>query len=305
MENLNEACYAYPALKKYPIHTKEAALESYGMYSRQRTMYTDAQRAIIDGNFEKAASYHEITLMEKTASAPVERPKLQFAGRDGEGIDMNEIKTLGQLKKAVEFVLEKRASTPRVLLAEPAKYILWSAANSTEDIASDAMKKIAHIAGIGAGDREKIQHELEKRAVMNIYCDKDKEALWKFANEVKSLSDEEFYREDNLNTICNVMDDIDFMYGNQHKHAADLGYPEDVVFEDTMDDLIKEAGDLYYVPSIDCTMSKKATLERRDGINSFMRRHFDGYEDLDGDALIEKIASLDPYTADALIQAIE
>ena len=305
MENLNEACYAYPALKKYPIHTKEAAEDSYGLYSRQRAAIPEIQRHVIEGNFEKAAKYHGIQL-EKTASeAPIPREKLSFTGSGDQHIDMNEITSIDELHKAAQYIIEKRASTPRSVLAEPAKYVLWSLSNTNQDMNTDEFRKIAHIAGIGVGDREKIQYELEKRAAINMLSEKDGAALWKFAREVKELTDDEFYREDNLNTICNTIDSVDFYCNQQHKHASELGYPEDVVFSDTMDDMIKDASDLYYVPSIDATLSKKATLERKDTINHFLAVHFGQKEPLDGDALFEKVASLDENVANALIDSIE
>jgi len=305
MENLNEACYAYPALKKYPIHTKEAAESSYGLYSRQRAAIPEIQRHVIEGNFEKAAKYHGIQL-EKTASeAPAPREKLSFTGSGDQHIDMNEITTVDELHKAAQYIIEKRASTPRSVLAEPAKYVLWSLSNTNQDMDTDEFRKIAHIAGIGVGDREKIQYELEKRAAINLLSDKDSAALWKFAREVKELSDDEFYREDNLNTICNTIDSVDFYCNQQHKHASELGYPEDVVFADTMDDMIKDASDLYYVPSIDATLSKKATLERKNAVNGFFKAHFDIKEDLEDTAMFEKIASLDMHTANALLNFIE
>ena len=130
-------------------------------------------------------------------------------------------------------------------------------------------------------------------------------AFWKFASEMKSLTDEEFYRPENLETVCNVIDNMDFMRGIQHKHASEVGYPEDVVFKSTVDDLVEQASDLYRVPSIDATLSKKATLERKDAINGFFSRHFAGHEALDGEKLIEKVASLDRNTANALLEAVE
>jgi len=222
-----------------------------------------------------------------------------------EEVDMNEIKSQDDFLKARDFILEKRANTTRASLAEPAKYVLWYAANHDVDLDSPEMRKIAHIAGIGVGDREKIEYELEKRATLNIFSGKDREEFLKFAKSMKDLSDEDFYQEKNLVTLCDVIDDIDFMYGNQHKRASDLGYPEDVVFSDTMNDLLKQASDLYYVPSIDATLSKKATLERANSINSFFQANFADYEALEGEKLIEKVASLDENTANALLEGLE
>ena len=267
---LNESCFAFPALRKFPIHTKEDAESSLGAYRMQKNAFTKAQQAVIEANFNKAASYYGFSL-EKTAAAPA----------------------------------EKRASVKRAELAEAAKYVMWMDANCDRHLPKETMTKVAHIAGIGVGDREEIQHEFEKRATLVHLDRKNHEAFWKFANDMKALTDEEFYKPENLETVCNVIDNIDFMRDLQHKHASELGYPEDVVFKSTMDDLIDEASDLYRVDSIDATLSKKATLERKDAINGFFSRYFAGHEPLEGEKLIEKVASLDKNTANALLEAIE
>ena len=303
METLNEAFYALPSQKRFPMNTEEVLKSSFGAYKVQKDRFSASQREQIESNFKKAASYYGLEL-EEPAVKVEPREEIMFKGAS-ECVNMTQITTLDELDKAVDFILTKRASVPRKNLSEAAKYVLWSASNTDVDMNTDKYRKIAHIAGIGVGDRDRIQYELEKRATLIPLSGKNKEAFWKFAKEVKELSDDDFYLEDNLNTVCNTMDDIDFMYNNQFKHASELGYPEDVVFEETIDDLLKEASDLYYVPSVDATMSKKATLERKDAVNSFFQRHFADYEPLDGDKMIEKIASLDENTANALIEAIE
>lgn len=301
MSKLHESCFAYPALRKFPVHTREDLLGSFGAYKVQRESFDPACREAIEKNFIKAAAYHEVEL-EPLEQNTEPRQMLMFKGAS-EAVDMTEVKTMSELDQAIDFILEKRASVDRESLAEPAKYLLWLTANSNRSLDTDKMRKIAHIAGIGVGDRDEIQHEIERRGVENHLDDASREALYKFAGDVRSLSDDEFYNEENLNTICKVLDECDRMYGNQHKHASE-GYPEDVVFKSTMDDLIKEASDLYYVPSIDATLSKKATLERKDAINSFFSTLYGEKSELDGDALLNKVASLDEKLANVLIGAI-
>ena len=301
MSKLHESCFACPSLRKFPIHTKDDLIGSYGAYKVQRDGFDQSRRDEIEGNFTKAAAYYGVEL-EPPKKEPAPRQVLMFKGAS-EAIDMTEVKTTSELDQAIDFILEKRASVDRESLAEPAKYLLWLTANSDRSLDSDKMRKIAHIAGIGVGDRGEIQHEIERRGVENHLDEVSKAALYKFASDVRALSDEEFYNEHTLNTICKVLDECDRMYGNQHKHASE-GYPEDVVFKSTMDDLIKEASDLYYVPSIDATLSKKATLERKDAINSFFTSLYGTKSELDGEALLKKVASLDGRLANALVGAI-
>lgn len=303
MPELNEAFFALPALHKFPIHTKRDTLASFGAYRMTRDKYDKDQKDIIEHNFNKAAAYYDISL--ETPEPMLEKRSSLLLKGANQNFRITEITNKEELNASVDFILEKRASTPREDLAEVAKYILWSAANSSTDMNTPKMRKIAHIAGIGIGDREKIQNELHKRATEHVMSDEVHDKLWDYIKEVKNLSDEDFFKEANLNSICNVCDSVDFMRNEQDRHATTLGYPEDVIFENTMGDLLKEASDLYYIPSIDTTLSKKATLERTDAINAFFKTYFSNYKPLSDDSLIAKMASLDPTTAKALIEAIE
>ena len=113
-----------------------------------------------------------------------------------------------------------------------------------KDMNTDKMRKIARIAGIGCGDREKIEHEFERRGVEYSLGRDEHADFWKYAKEMEHLSDDEFYTEANLNTLCNVMDEIDCMYAGQYKRASgEMSYPEDVVFAEGIDDLTKEFND--------------------------------------------------------------
>lgn len=303
MENLNDAFFAYPTLRKYPVDTKEHTISSYGAYKMQKEAFKPETREKIEAGFTKAASFYGIEL-EKDDQTPREREKLLFKGAS-EGVCMTEITNKAELEAAVDFLLEKRASVPRSELAEAAKYVLWSASSAGVDINNDKYHRISRIAGIGVGDRDAIENEFMKRATFIPLGGKNKEEFWKFANELREMSDAEFYTEDNLNRVCNTIDSMDFISNNQHKHAGEIGYPEDVVFKDTVDDLCKEASDLMLVKSADATLSKKALLERKDSVNAFFTRVHGGYEALDGDDLINKVASCEKSTFLALLDYLE
>lgn len=304
MDNLDKNCFAYPSMRKYPVHTKEAALNSWTAFCDEKQDMPQIIVTEITEVFQKAASFHEITLDPITKEAAAESETF-YLGTDEGGISMCKIASTADVETAASYILEKRASMPREQLAEAAKYTLWCAANMDVPVESDAMKKIARIAGIGVGDRDEIQKEFEKRATMNLFEGQSKEAFWDYVNEMKSMSDEDFYKEANLNKICNALEGIDIMYANTHRYGVDLKHPEEVCFGQNMDDLIKEASDLAYIESIDTTISKKALLERKNAVTSFFNEYFGTSEALDGDELVSKVASLDEDTANALLEAIE
>ena len=305
MNDFDSSIYAYPAMNKYPIHTKEAALNSYAQFLREKDKVSELKADEIEKVFQKAASYYEIDLtpQEKTDAAP--RPTVQCDAGDGQVISMNKIASVEDVEAATKFILDKRATMKRKQLKQAAKYVLWCAASSDMDMNTPELQKIAHIAGIGVGDRQEIEHELEKRATLNIFSGKDKEAFWEYTKNVKAMSDADFYKEATLNDLCDCIEDIDELYGNQVKYGSTLKAPEDVCFAQTMDDLLKEASDLAYIESIDTTISKKALLERADAANSFFKQHFGTGEKLENEALVQKVASLDAPTAEALLDAIE
>lgn len=305
MNNLSDSCFAYQSMRKYPIHTKEAACNSYQAFSKEANCYPKPLADAIKANFEKAAAYHEIDLesLNKQAAAPATPELISFKGDDGV-VTMSKISSASDIPAAVAKILEYRGITKRANLKEAAKYVLWAASNADFDMETAEMKKIARIAGIGVGDRDKIQEEFEKRAVLNIFDGASKDAFWKFAADLKNLSDDDFYSETNLNKICSILEETDVLYGNNHKYGSTLAYPEDVVFSDTVDDLLKEASDLLLIPSIDTTISKKALLERGNKANAFLKTYLGQENDLAGDDLLGKVASLDADTASALLERI-
>lgn len=305
MNNLSDSCFAYPSMRKYPIHTKEAACNSYQAFSKEASCYPKPLADAIKANFEKAAAYHEIELesLNKQAAAPATPELISFKGDDGV-VTMSKISSAVDIPAAVSKILEYRGITKRANLKEAAKYVLWAASNADFDMETAEMKKIARIAGIGVGDRDKIQEEFEKRATLNIFDGASKDAFWKFAADLKALSDDDFYSETNLNKICSILEETDVLYGNNHKYGSTLAYPEDVVFSETVDDLLKEASDLLLIPSIDTTISKKALLERGNKANAFLKTYLGQETDLAGDDLLGKVASLDADTASALLERI-
>ena len=305
MNNLDDSLYAYPAMRKYPVHTKEAALKSYQQYQSEKETYSEAKTAEIEAIFKHAAEYYDTELEPQVKKAANAETAFEFSTEDGGKIRISALKTAENVDAAASFILEKRASMTRKQLKNAAKGVLFAAANLDVSLDTPKMAKIARIAGIGVGNRDQIQYEFEKRATLNIYTGKNNEAFWDYANEMRALSDEAFYKEANLNTICDTLEEIDSMYGNQVKYGTVLKAPEDVVFGDTVDDLLKEAADLAYIESIDTTISKKALLERETAANSFLQAHFEQPEALKGEDLIQKVASLDAPTATALLEAIE
>lgn len=310
MESLSKECFADQYNCKYPIYTKEAAEASYKQYCLDKNSILDCFKGEIEANFTKAASFHGIELTEPVVKeASVETNLIAEAGSES-GLEMPILRDLQDVSNAQTYILEKRASEALKTLREGAKYVLWTAANIENGLDMAHMAKTARIAGVGVGDKDEILDQFDKRATMIELPVAQQTEFWAFSRGLHEIPDEEFYKSANLVKIADTMDEIDRMYGLNQHYGKEMGgsvlkAPEDVCFGQTLEDLTKEASDMLHIPSIDTVISKKALLERADGVNAFFESYF-GAEKAENDAkMIEKVASLDATTATALLNSLE
>jgi len=309
MEPLSKECFADQYNCKYPIHTKEAAYNSFKDYCAEKNAISETLRPEIEDNFKKAAAFHDIELQEPVIKEASREMHLFAEQGASEGVVMPVIATYEEIEQGKNYLLEKRASMPCKSLREASKYLLWAAANSDKAIDDPDMCKIAALAGAGVGDKDEILEQFDKRATLIELPVDQQTGFWDFSRKMHEISDEDFYKSAMLTKICDTMDEIDRRYGlNEHygKKMGDsvLKSPEQVCFGQNLDDLTKEAADMLHVASIDTILSKKAVLERKDAINGFFSTYF-GAENAENDEkLLEKVASLDENTANALLQAL-
>ena len=309
MEPLSKECFADQYNCKYPIHTKEAAYNSFKDYCADKNAISETLRPEIEDNFKKAAAFHDIELQEPVIKEASREMHLFAENGATEGISMPVIQTVEEIEKCCNYLLEKRASMSCKSLREASKYLLWAVANSDFDMNGKYERKIAALAGAGMGDKDEILEQFDKRATLIELPVEQQTGFWDFSRKLHEIPDEDFYKSAMLTKICDTMDEIDRRYGlNEHygKKMGDsvLKSPEQVCFGQNIDDLTKEAADMLHVPSIDVVLSKKAVLERKDAVNGFFSTYF-GAENAENDEkLLEKVASLDENTANALLQAL-
>ena len=310
MESLSKECFADQRNCKYPIYTKEAAEASFKDYCKDKTAIPDVLKTDIEAQFRKAAAYHEITLEEPVIKeASVEMNIIAENGAE-KGVSMPIIASVEDIEQSKAYLLEKRASESCKTLREGAKYVLWAASNSKMDLEAPEMRKIAALAGCGVGDKEEILDQFDKRATLIELPVDQQTGFWAFSRELHAIPEEEFYKEATLTKICDTMDEIDRTYGLNtqygHKVAGSvLLSPEQACFGQNIDDLTKEASDMMHIPSIDTVISKKALLERKDGVNSFFSTYFGAENEQDDEKMCQKVASLDGKIAKALLESLE
>lgn len=62
MDELHDTLFAYPGQRKYPLHTKEAALNSFKAFVLEKEAYAKDLRSDIIASFSKAAAYYGLKL---------------------------------------------------------------------------------------------------------------------------------------------------------------------------------------------------------------------------------------------------
>jgi len=313
MDTLHTSCFAYPSARKYPMHTKEAALFSYSAYLREKNTIAPEQLPIIEENFNKAAAYHELDLsaireakrllMEKKA-AEKSQEILSF-NADGVEITLSKIASEDQIAPAVRAILEKRASLSRKALKEPALYVFGVATAAGYDTDTPEMRKLASLAGLGVGDQDEIEHELLKRGSLIVIPNDARAIFYEMHRNLSKMASGDFYKQENLEKICSFFEEMDKNYGLERFYGTEIKRPEDACFKSGIDDLLKEASDLFTIDSLEATLSKKALLERREAAKSFFSTHFSDADDLTDDQLIEKVASLNAEEAKMFLNQVK
>lgn len=310
MDNLDKSCFAYQEGKRYPIHTKEDALNSFRQYCGEKSRFTEGINNAIQKQFDKAAAYHCIKLTPPVKKEAAAKHIATFrAGENGE-IRIPMIETGEELDQAVDYILDKRASLGREALKDAAKYVLWEAANSDSDISDPKLKKIAMIAGIGTQDRKNVMEQLGVRGKLANLSDSNSQTLTQFILSEKALSDEEFSKEAHMDKICAFMDsmDKDFLLNHRYGESFDgikLQTPEEACFGQSLDDLLKEASDMMEITSIDTVLSKSALLERKPAVDSFFSSYLGQKEPLSEQEMFDKVASLDSSVAIAFLEYVK
>jgi hypothetical protein len=313
MDTLHASCFAYPGARKYPVHTKEAALVSYSSYLREKNTIAPEQLPVIEENFNKAAAYHDLDLnaireakrllLEKKAAEKAGE-MLNFSADDVE-ISLNKIASEDQIDPAIKILLEKRASLSRKALKEPALYVYGVAVTAGRDTDTVEMRKLAALAGIGVGDQDEIEHELLKRGSLIVIPNDARASFYEMHRNLSKMASGDFYKQENLEKICSFFEEMDKTYGLERFYGSEISRPEDVCFKNGVDDLLKEASDLFTIDSLETTLSKKALLERREAVKSFFSTHFKDAKDLTDDQLIEKVASLNAEEAKIFLDQVK
>lgn len=313
MEDLHKSLFALPNSRKYPLHNKTAMLQSFSNFLSEKDKMTEASVSEAESNFTKAGAYHGVDLdairearecyINKKASDNTDE-FIEFSC-DEYSLSMNKIANDEQMDKAIACLLDKRASLPRKALKDAALYVCGVAEALGKDTATPEMRELAKIAGLGVGDQADIEQELLKRGSLIAIPDDARGLFYETQRQIRDMDTEIFYKQENLEKICSLLENIDSLYGLDVHYGKTLKRPEDACFGQGVDDLLKEASDLLKIDSLDVTLSKTALFERADKVNNFFASYYGQQEPLTEAEMIDKVAALNAQEATMFLDKVQ
>lgn len=300
MANLSKDCFAYPQKQMYPVHTKQAALASMAQFEKDINQYTQATINKIAANFIKAANLHNIEYTMTQEPAPEVH---KYVSEDGLTLTISKMSSEQDVEKLVKNFEQYRVSLPLNFIKKAALNAYLQA--DQLDIDCKAMKKLARFAGLGVGDPEQMASQFGKRAGLIEMPEKLKSDFYKTYKSIydnAAQQDSELYKK--ASQLCDIMDSIDKMYKLQSYYGDQLKAPQDVCYEESVDDLINEAEDYLRVDSTNTVLSKRALLDHKQKVQNFLKEYY-GYDTCEDKDVLSKVASLSETGIKALIKELE
>lgn len=310
MKKLARQCYALPQQQKYPIHTKQAAQQSFRQFQSDRPGLPDAIAAKVIAGFRKAASIHGISLQCQNTVIHKKAFEMDCGNRHVTvGIPEN---TQEILQFALNLENMRDSGSSVADLRKMAKVVLYEAQKAMEasEISLQALqqlpivKKAFRTAGLGVGNQSDVCEQLLKRASMATLSKRDTQTVLELHKNLKNMPQDAFIKAANLDIICDTLEKFDNTYDLTKFYGKELRDPVDVCYSDTLTDLHKKASDFLYVASTDTVLSKKALLQKKQAINSYFQRYFDEKVQKQ-DELLKKVASLPSSYVQSFIEYVE
>lgn len=300
MEKLSKQCYAYPEKELYPVHTKEAALQSWQEFKQDLDNYTDNELEYITGRFIKSAKANDFSYptWEEQEAAP---EVTVIEDQQGNSASFSKIASLQDVQTVVDTLQASRETLKGPFMRKVA-LALYSQA---DDLALQGvcMKKLARFAGLGVGDPQEAVIEFRKRGGL---IDLPQDVTAKFYEQYREF--ESMQDKDSLvkvaNQMCDLFSQLDGIFKLQSYYGNEIQAPEDIFFKDGLDEIAENLDDYLRVPSTDTILSKKALLESKEAVKEFLSSKYGEKAESDEEVL-NKVASLSAEGIKALIQVLD
>lgn len=308
MEKLAKECYAYPELDMYPIHTKQAAMESIQLFQTQQHNFMPAVRAKIASRLETAADFHQLGL-EKQANT---QPELIDMPVGAASVSFSVPQSLEQAKQLAEHIT-KLAGLGNALsdLRDAARVGITVISNTAEAnnwhddlFLGSEVRALMKMAGLGVGDKETVADEFRKRAFLIACSAGERKQLMDVAKSIESMDDAVFMKKASLDTFCDTLDAIDTKFGLKHHYGRSIQDPKQACYAQDVFDLHKQAADRLYIPSTDTILSRQALVEQKQAAQAYFKQYHN--QNIENQAqLMEKVASLDEKQVNHFIGYVE
>ena len=144
--------------------------------------------------------------------------------------------------------------------------------------------------------------QLLKRANLIDMPENKQRAVFKLYRQVQNADDQQLFKI--AGYVCQVMKSIDDTYKLKQHYGDKLKDPYTTCYGQTMNNLIKQAQDYLSVPSTGTILSKKAMLESKEQIKSFLNDYYD-VQCKDDQDMFTKVASLSQLGLRTMLKQVE
>ena len=298
MEKLSKQCYAYPEKELYPVHTKEAALQSWKEFKKDIDNYNDLQVDIIAGNFIKSAKLRDFQYPEEPEK-PIQTQMI--FDQDGTYVAFAKIASLDDVQTVVDTLDSNRDKLNGPFMRKIAVTMFKQA--DALDLQGPGMVKLERFAGIGLCDPDEMVSQFRKRGgLINMPQDVSSK-FYKSYRELQKMQDKEELIKV-ATQMCDIFSEIDKMYKLASHYGNEIKAPEDICFKYGFGDLIDELQDYLPVKSTSTILSKKALLQNKEAVSKFLEENYGEKAEKDEEVL-EKVANLSESGIKALIQVLD
>ena len=248
LKGLQSYCFADPANRKFPVHTRHDAWLSRLYFAKNKSMYKRAsEAAIVEEGLKKAAEYWSLEgdyevkpIMEKQA-APM--TKVAINNYQGDKIDEWELRSPRDFEKAAIQIFENKNMFTYPQRKAAARAILGSGEMlKGAKLAPAVHEYLEKAAGYGLSTLPVVLEELRKRAALY------QGMSMGFADRVADLADKLTAANDVtpalLGKVAEVLDVCDKHLGLFPSYKRGLATPEEALFQMTEKTACEQANSL-------------------------------------------------------------
>lgn len=297
MTQLSKECYADQTKEKYPIFSKEAALSSFKEFRQDLDKYDEQAITRITNNFIKAANTFDINYEIPDEEVSQKDTYQTEAGT----LSISKIATQQNLQDFISSLDQIRETIPLRDIRKIASDVLFKVQDTID---TPMQRKLQVYAGFGVCDPEGIIKQFKKRAfIVNIPRSAEKQFYdtYNTLEAFKNTDEQAMYKC--ATVLCDTLDEIDRMYKLSQYYGTKLSKPEEVCFGETIDDLTEQASDYLHINSTDTILSKKALLEAKPAVLSYIEDKYQ-YKPETDEQMFTKIASMTNIGIKGLIEAV-